>query len=196
MIEKLKGHIPDSVYQELPRIIKEFKIDTPLRMAHFLSQTAHESGEFKRFVENLNYSEESLKKIFSKYFPGNLAKSYARNPQKIANRVYANRMGNGSEESGDGWKYRGRGAIQVTFKNNYKALGNYLGVDLINNPDLVTSKYILTSAAWFFKENDLFSLCEDATKDTVIKLTQRINGGQNGIEHRWSLFNKFYKILS
>ena len=115
-LDKLKGHIPDSVIEQIPDTAKKFNITTPLRLAHFLSQCGHESGGFKLVNENVNYSAAGLKGIFGKYFPGNLAESYARQPQKIASRVYGGRMGNGDESTGEGYKFRGRGYIQLTGK--------------------------------------------------------------------------------
>ena len=196
-LEKLKGHIPDSVIAQIPETAEKFQINTPLRLAHFLSQCSHESAGFKVFQENLNYSASGLKNIFSKYFPGNLNESYARQPQKIASRVYGGRMGNGVESTGEGYKFRGRGALQTTGKENYKKLGNFLGVDLIDNPDLVATKYQLSSAAFFFESNKLWSICDKgATSDVVTQLTKRINGGTIGLTDRIKHFNEFYKLLS
>ena len=118
-IDKLKGHIPDNVLSQIPETAQKFNITTNLRLAHFLAQCAHESGGFKAVSENLNYSADGLRKIFGKYFPSTLAESYARQPEKIASRVYADRMGNGNEMSKEGYKFRGRGYIQLTGKNNY-----------------------------------------------------------------------------
>jgi putative chitinase len=196
-LEKLKGHVPDSVIAQIPETAEKFQINTPLRLAHFLSQCSHESAGFKVFQENLNYSASGLKNIFSKYFPGNLNESYARQPQKIASRVYGGRMGNGVESTGEGYKFRGRGALQTTGKENYKKLGNFLGVDLIDNPDLVATKYQLSSAAFFFESNKLWSICDKgATSDVVTQLTKRINGGTIGLSERIREFNEFYKLLS
>jgi putative chitinase len=196
-LEKLKGHIPDSVIAQIPETAEKFQINTPLRLSHFLSQCSHESAGFKVFQENLNYSASGLKNIFSKYFPGNLNESYARQPQKIASRVYGGRMGNGVESTGEGYKFRGRGALQTTGKENYKKLGNFLGVDLIDNPDLVATKYQLSSAAFFFESNKLWSICDKgATSDVVTQLTKRINGGTIGLTDRIKHFNEFYKLLS
>jgi putative chitinase len=196
-LEKLKGHIPDSVISQIPETAEKFQINTPLRLAHFLAQCSHESAGFKVFQENLNYSASGLKNIFSKYFPGNLNESYARQPQKIASRVYGGRMGNGVESTGEGYKFRGRGALQTTGKENYKKLGNFLGVDLIDNPDLVATKYQLSSAAFFFESNKLWSICDKgATSDVVTQLTKRINGGTIGLTDRIKHFNEFYKLLS
>jgi len=118
-LANLKGHIPDSVIAQIPDTAKRFGIASPLRLAHLLAQASHESGHFKAVTENLNYSADGLKKIFPKYFPGNISESYARNPEKIANKVYSSRMGNGDEASGDGFRYRGRGFLQTTGKSNY-----------------------------------------------------------------------------
>jgi len=195
--DKLKGVIPDTIFDQIPDVMDKFQINTVLRLSHFISQCAHESGNFTRFTENLNYSADGLKKIFPKYFPDDLADDYARQPEKIANHVYCNRLGNGDEDSGDGWNFRGRGALQITGKNNYQSLGNELEVDLINDPDLVATDYALASAAWFFEKNNLFIICDEGDDtNTITKLTKRINGGINGLDSRIQLFNKFYPILN
>lgn len=175
----------------------EFYKLTPIRAAHFFGQTSHETGEFKIFTENLNYSAEGLQKIFGKYFPGDLEKSYAKNPQKIANRVYASRMGNGDEKSGDGWKYRGRGALQLTGKDNYKAFADYLKrPEILDNPDLVSTQFAFESAMFFFDKNKLWLICDKGINDnTILTLTQRINGGTNGLQHRSSLTKKYYEFV-
>jgi putative chitinase len=196
-LDKLKGHIPDSVISQIPETAAKFNITNNLRLAHFLAQCGHESGGFKAVSENLNYSASGLKNIFAKYFPGNLSESYARQPQKIASRVYGGRMGNGPEETGDGFKYRGRGYIQLTGKNNYTNFAKFIGEDTVNNPDLVATKYPLASAAFFFESNKLWSICDEGADDkTIIKLTKRINGGLIGIDHRLKEFKHFYKLLS
>jgi putative chitinase len=196
-LQNLKGHIPDAVIAQIPDTAKKFNITNPLRLAHFLAQCGHESGGFKAVQENLNYSADGLKKIFPKYFPGNLAEGYARNPEKIASKVYGGRMGNGDESTGEGFKFRGRGFLQTTGKDNYKRLGNFLNEDLISNPDLVATKYPLASAAFFFDSNKLWSICDKGADDaTVTAVTKRVNGGTIGIEHRLSEFRKFYKLLS
>ena len=142
---------------------------TPERAAHFFAQTAHESGNFTAFSENLNYSAQGLQNIFGKYFPGNLNESYARNPEKIANRVYASRMGNGDEASGDGWKYRGRGALQLTGKSNYQAFADYLKKpEVVTSPDLVSTVYAFESAMFFFDKNKLWSICDKGVNDASI----------------------------
>jgi putative chitinase len=161
---------------------------SPHRAAHFFAQTAHESGNFKAFSENLNYGAKGLRGIFGKYFPTDaLAKAYERQPQKIANRVYANRMGNGDEASGDGWKYRGRGPLQLTGKNNYRAFGKYIGreQEILDNPDLVATELGFESALWFFDANKLWGICDQGINDAaILQLTKRINGGTHGLEDR------------
>ena len=170
---------------------------TPERAAHFFAQTAHETGGFKAFSENLNYSADGLQKIFGKYFPGVLEESYARQPEKIANRVYADRMGNGTETSGDGWKYRGRGALQLTGKSNYKAFSDYLKNPLImEQPDLVAGELAFESAMFFFERNKLWEICDKGVnKDTILALTKRINGGTHGLADREEKTNNFYGWL-
>jgi putative chitinase len=170
-----------------------FKL-TPERAAHFFGQTAHESGNFTAFSENLNYSADGLKKIFSKYFPGNLADLYARNPEKIANRVYASRMGNGDEASGDGWKFRGRGALQLTGKSNYEAFAKYLkNSNILVDPGLVATEYSFESALFFFDNNKLWSICDKGvTDEAILALTKRINGGTHGLADRVEKTKKFY----
>jgi putative chitinase len=170
---------------------------TPMRAAHFFAQTAHETGEYKLFSENLNYSAQGLQGTFGKYFPGTLEESYARNPEKIANRVYADRMGNGNEASGDGYKYRGRGALQLTGKANYQAFATYLNKpEILTNPDLVSTTYAFESAMYFFDKNKLWAICDQGVNDTAITaLTKRINGGTNGLDHRRTLTNKYYTYV-
>jgi putative chitinase len=170
---------------------------TPERAAHFFAQTAHETGGFKAFSENLNYSADGLQKIFGKYFPGLLEESYARNPEKIANRVYADRMGNGSEATGDGWKYRGRGALQLTGKANYKAFSDYLKNPLVmEQPDLVAGELAFESAMFFFDKNKLWDICDKGvTKETILALTKRINGGTHGLADREEKSFKYYGLL-
>jgi putative chitinase len=170
---------------------------TPVRAAHFFAQTAHETGGFKAFSENLNYSAKGLQGIFGKYFPGTLEESYARQPEKIANRVYASRMGNGNEASGDGWKYRGRGALQLTGKANYQAFAKYLGTDeVVTNPDLVATKYAFESAMFFFDKNKLWDICDKGvSKETILALTKRINGGTHGLADREEKTFKYYGFV-
>jgi putative chitinase len=173
-----------------------FKL-TPIRATHFFAQTSHETGGFTIFTENLNYSEDGLKKIFGKYFPGNLNELYARNPQKIANRVYASRMDNGDERSGDGYKFRGRGALQLTGKENYKAFSDYLKKpEIMTNPDLVATTYSFESAMFFFDKNKLWSICDKGINDTsILTLTKRINGGTHGLADRSEKTKKYYEYV-
>jgi putative chitinase len=195
-LDALRGHIPDAVIAQIPDTAAKFGITNVLRLAHFLAQCGHESGNFKAVSENLNYSADGLKKIFPKYFPGALNESYSRNPQKIANRVYSSRMGNGDEASGEGFKFRGRGYIQLTGKSNYSAFDKFVDDDILANPDLVATKYPLMSAAFFFNNNKLWSICDlGATEDVVKKVTLRVNGGQIGILDRIKHFNEFYALL-
>ena len=193
----LKGHIPDTVIAQIPTVMEKFQINTPLRLAHFLAQCGHESGGFKAVQENLNYSADGLKKIFPKYFPGNLAESYARNPEKIASKVYGGRMGNGDETTKEGFKFRGRGYIQLTGKSNYTAFAQSIGEDTVANPDLVATKYPLASAAWFFSKNGLNTIADKgADTATVTAVTKRVNGGTIGLADRIKHFNEYYKLLS
>jgi putative chitinase len=195
-LDKLKGHIPDKVIEQIPDTAKKFNITTPLRLAHFLSQCGHESGGFRLVNENVNYSAAGLKGIFGKYFPGNLAESYARQPQKIASRVYGGRMGNGVESTGDGYKFRGRGYIQLTGKDNYTRFGKFIGEDTVANPDLVATKYPLASAAFFFDSNKLWSICDKGSDNaTVTAVTKRVNGGTIGLADRIKHFNEYYNLL-
>lgn len=167
---------------------------SPNRAAHFFAQTAHESGNFKTFSENLNYSAKGLRSTFGKYFPTNLsAQMYARQPERIANRVYANRMGNGPESSGDGWKYRGRGALQLTGKFSYQAFADYIGrPDIMKNPDLVATELCFESALWFFDRNKLWSICDRGVNESaIVALTKRVNGGLHGIDDRRAKTKKY-----
>ncbi len=198
LVKKLNGHIPQVVIDELPYIMDKYKINTGLRLAHFLAQCAHESGNFKVKTENLNYSAKRLTEVFRKYFPTmQMALQYQRNPQKIANLVYGNRMGNGNEASGDGWKFRGRGYIQLTGKNNYTAFEKSNGFKcILENPDLVATTYPLTSAAWFFNINNINAISDrGATRKVIEDVTLRVNGGRNGLEDRISKFYVFFNIL-
>lgn len=195
-LEKLKGHVPDSVIAQIPDTAAKFGITNVLRLAHFLSQCGHESGGFKIVNENLNYSADGLKRIFPKYFPGSLNESYARKPEKIANKVYSSRMGNGNEGSGEGWKYRGRGYVQLTGKFNYTAFNKTVEEDVLENPDLVATKYPLASAAWFFDSNKLWTICDRGSDDaTVTAVTRRVNGGTIGLSDRIKHFKEYFNLL-
>jgi putative chitinase len=171
---------------------------TPARAAHFFAQTAHESGDFKAFSENLNYGAKGLLGIFKKYFPTEAkAAEYERKPEKIANLVYANRMGNGDEASGDGYKFRGRGALQLTGKDNYKAFADYMKQpEIMDNPDLVATKYSFESAIFFFDKNKLWSICDQGINDAaILALTKRINGGTHGLDDRKQKTYKYYEYV-
>lgn len=192
----LKGHIPDAVIAQIPDTAAKFNITTPLRLAHFLAQCGHESGGFKAVNENLNYSADGLTKIFGKYFTAATAPAYARNPEKIANKVYSARMGNGPEASGDGWKHRGRGYIQLTGKDNYSRFDKTVDDDILANPDLVATKYPLSSAAFFFNSNSLWTICDKGADDaTVTAVTKRVNGGNIGLADRIKHFKEYYALL-
>jgi putative chitinase len=197
-LDKLKGHVPQVVIDSIPEVASKFGINTPLRVAHFLAQCGHESGGFRLTQENLNYSAKGLNGIFRKYFPTEAAAaSYARNPQKIANKVYGNRMGNGPESSGEGYKFRGRGYIQLTGKENYTAFGKSIGVDIPSNPDSVASTYALASAAWFFSKNGLHKIADEGASDLVVtKITKRVNGGTIGLPDRIKHFKEYYHLLA
>ncbi len=197
-LEKLKGHIPDAVIAQIPDTASKFGINTPLRLAHFLAQCGHESGGFRVTQENLNYSAKGLMGIFKKYFPTQaLAEAYQRQPQKIANKVYASRMENGTEASGDGYKFRGRGYIQLTGRANYTAFGKAINEDIANNPDVVSGKYALLSAAWFWSKNGLNKLADGgATDATVTSITKRVNGGTIGLPDRIKHFKEYYHLLA
>lgn len=166
---------------------------TTIQLAHFAGQLSHESFDFKITSENLNYSAERLLQVFPKYFNEKNVILYARKPIRIANRVYANRMGN--VNIGDGWKYRGRGYIQLTGKNNYSAFSKFIGEDCVSNPDLVSQKYALESAIWFFFENNIFAICKDLSDESIKKVTKKINGGLNGFADRKAKTLKYYNLL-
>jgi putative chitinase len=196
-VSKLKGKLPDNVYDEIQSVMNVFSINTPNRLSHFLGQCAHESGNFKFTSENLNYSTKGLIATFPKYFkqPG-LAEAYARNPERIASRVYADRMGNGAEGTSDGWKFRGRGYIQLTGKSNYSTFDKFVNEDVMSNPNLVATKYPLLSAGWFFHKNKLNLISDKGlTEPVMLELTKRINGGTNGLQDRIKYTIKFGKIL-
>jgi putative chitinase len=196
-LEKLKGHIPESVIAQIPDTASKFQINTPLRLAHFLAQCGHESGGFKATQENLNYSAKGLMGIFKKYFPTqSLAEQYQRNPQKIASKVYGGRMGNGPESTGEGFKFRGRGYIQLTGKENYTAFGKSINEDMTANPDKVATHYPLLSAAWFFNKNGLHRMADEGATDSVVtKITRRVNGGTIGLADRIKHFKEYYNLL-
>lgn len=193
------GAEPDGSFgpQTIKSIRDYFKL-TNEQAAHFCGQTSHETGGFQIFTENLNYSASGLRGIFGKYFPNNLSEEYARQPIKIASRVYANRMGNGDEASQDGWKFRGRGAIQLTGKSNYKLFSDYIKKpEIMTNPDSVSVEFAFESALFFFNNNKLWSIANKGVNDdTILALTKKINGGTNGLEERASLTKRYYTWLT
>jgi putative chitinase len=197
-LDKLKGHVPDAVIAQLPDTIAKFELNTPLRLAHFLAQAGHESGGFKAVNENLNYGAKGLLGIFKKYFPTpEKAALYERKPEKIANLVYGGRMGNGPEASGEGYKFRGRGYIQLTGKDNYKAFDAVVPENLIESPDLVATKYPLLSAAWFFHKNGLHKIADKGATDAVVtEVTKRVNGGTIGLADRIKHFKEYHALLA
>ena len=196
-ITPLKDNLPNNVYAQLPGTNAEFGIDDELKLAHFLGQCAYESIQFTAVRENLNYSAEALLRVFPKYFDNDSATEYAYQPEKIANRAYANRIGNGDEASGDGYNYRGRGYIQLTGKDNYQRFGDSVGQDAVTNPDLVATSYPLLSAAYFFRSRNIFAVCEQgATVATVTAVTRLVNTGIIGLADRVKSFNKYYVLLT
>lgn len=193
---KTNVKVPDDIVLAM----RKWKVglDNPLERAHFLAQCSHESSNFREKVEGLNYSSAGLQKTFSKYFPTKeLADSYARKPEKIASKVYANRMGNGDEASKEGYKYRGRGYIQLTGKSNYKKMYETIGGNdnIVSNPNLVETKFPADSACYFWTKNNLKKYAVDATDDSIKKLTKRINGGQNGLADRKEKFKLYWGEL-
>lgn len=173
-----------------------YGIDQPHRIAAFLAQCGHESGGWTTFEENLNYSAQGLQSIFGSHFHGD-ADQYARQPEKIANRIYCNRMGNGDEPSGDGWKYRGRGPIQLTGKANYTKFAQDMFDDwqnLLDNPDWVTydKDFALKSAIWFWNAHNLNCYADIGDIKTMTKI---INGGYLGLDERQQLYNQISQYL-
>lgn len=175
-----------------------FKIDTDAQVAHFLANVHHETGGFEQDTENLNYSAQGLERVFKRYFPNHkLATQYARNPIAIANRVYANRMGNGNETSGDGWKYIGRGGIQTTGRDNYKAFANFVGDKMIMlKPELVAEKYFWQSALFYFTRNNLWAQMKYTDANAVKAVRKAVNGGYNGLDEVQRLFTYYYNLIT
>ena len=195
-LENLKGHIPDSVIAQIPDTAAKFNITNPLRLAHFLAQCGHESGGFRAVSENLNYSAKGLVGTFPKYFNSTTAAQYERKPEMIASRVYGGRMGNGDESTKEGYKFRGRGYIQLTGKSNYAGFTKFIGEDCVANPDLVATKYPLASAAFFFNNNNLWVICDRGADDaTITAVTKRVNGGTIGLPDRIKHFKEYYALL-
>lgn len=180
------------LYEKYKTMFNKFGVNTKLRIAYFMAQAEHESN-LKPIEENLNYSASGLRKIFKKYFSELESIKYQRKPEQIANIVYANRMGNGDYNSGDGWKYRGRGLFQITGKNNYTNLSKDVNIDYVTNPDLLLNEAdSVIAALWFWQKNNLNKY---ADAEDVIGLTRKINGGYNGLAHRVELTNKWKGIV-
>lgn len=184
----------DHWYHALEQALPDYDINTKPRIAAFLAQCAHESGEFKFLKENLNYKAESLVKVWPKYFPSlDIAQQYAKKPEKIANRAYANRMGNGPEESGDGWRFCGRGLIQLTGRNNYQAFADSIETNINDIPEyLATFEGAVQSACWFWEN---MNLNQFADRGDILTMTKRINGGTLGLEDRIKHYNSALKIM-
>jgi putative chitinase len=180
----------------LSKLKEVLKIQSNEALAHFMGQIAHETGNFTLDTENLNYSTAGLLTTFKKYFTSEAtASTYTRNPQKIANRVYANRMGNGDEASGEGFLFRGRGALQLTGKNQYKLFSDYIGVDCVKNPELVAGKYYFESAKFYFDTNKLWTITKTIDDASITKLTKKINGGTNGLDDRITKTKEYWQLL-
>jgi putative chitinase len=195
-LDGLAGKVPAGVIAQIPETAQDFGITTNLRLAHFLAQCALESNNFTATVENLNYRAARLMEIFPRFFRGVDPAAFANNPEKIGNRVYANRMGNGDEASGDGFKFRGRGYIQLTGRNNYTSFSTFVGEDCVANPDLVATKFPLASAAFYFKSNNIWAICDRGADDgTVTQVTRAVNGGTHGLAERLQNFKKFMQAL-
>ncbi len=185
------GQVAGVFVPVLNTAMSRYQIVGAKRMAAFIAQVGHESGQLTRLVENLNYSADALRMTWPNRFDADMASAIARKPEQIANIAYGNRMGNIA--SGDGWKYRGRGLIQITGKNNYHACGEALGLDLIAQPELLEKpQYACMSAAWFWATNGLNTLADAGKFDAI---TQRINGGQSGAADRQALYAKALKVL-
>lgn len=207
IIDRLKGIIPDTVLAQIPDTCTKFNITTPLRLAHFLSQCAHESAKFTVVKENLNYSAKRMLEIFKSDFDTNHDKwlspqekekvlQLIGHPDRTANFVYANQNGNGNESSGDGYKYSGRGFIQLTGRVNYASFDKLVDDDILSNPGLVATKYPLMSAAFYFNSRGLWTICDKGSDvATITTVTKRVNGGTYGLDERIAYFNKYWNLL-
>jgi len=194
----LAGHVPPAVIAQIPETAAKFGITTNLRLAHFLAQCDLESIGFTATVENLSYSAQRLLQVFPKYFHGVDLNEYAYNPAMIGNRVYANRMGNGDEASGDGFNFRGRGYIQLTGRDNYTSFSQFLGEDCVADPDLVATSYPLASAAFYFNSNHIWAICDEgADAATVTRVSIAVNGSPpHAVPERLQNFNTFMRALA
>ena len=196
-LKNLTGHIPDAVIVQIPDTAAKFNITNNLRLAHFLAQCGHESAGFRFTQENLGYAAAQLPKMWPSLFNATNAAQYAMKPEMIANRAYGNRMGNGPETSGDGWKFRGRGYIQLTGKQNYTLFDKFVDDDILATPDLVATKYPLMSAAFFFNTNNLWAICDQGATDAVVtSVTKRVNGGTIGLADRLKHFKEYHALLA
>jgi putative chitinase len=199
-LQKLNEAFPDAAeedvekyYEAFVRVFEEYEINTPQRQAAFIAQVAHESGQLTAVRENLNYSADGLMRVFRKYFNASTARAYARQPERIANRVYANRMGNGPESSGEGWKFRGRGLIQLTGKENYTKFAEDMEMTLDEAIEyLETPDGAVESAAWFW---DFKNLNVIADRGDIVTVSKRVNGGTNGLQDRIDLYNHALSVL-
>ena len=197
-LEQLQQILPNNPYVEqwheaLTNLLPDYEINTPHRIAAFIAQCSHESGGFTALKENLNYRAETLRKVFPKYFTDSSAQQFAGQQEAIANRVYANRMGNGPEESGDGYRYCGRGLIQLTGKDNYQNFADSLEMNIEEVPDyLGTFEGALQSACWFWENNNLNQLADSGD---FVTMTKRINGGTIGLEDRIARYNHTLQVL-
>jgi len=202
--QKNNGLLSDGIIgkKTLGKIKEKLKIKSDEDLAHFMGQISHETGEFRLDTENLNYSANGLMRVFRKYFTLDIVGKYERNPEKIGSRVYADRMGNGNEASKEGFKFRGRGALQLTGKNNYKLFSDFVGEDCVKNPELVATKYYFESAKFYFDTNKLWALTKKVDTKSITKVSKAINIGNanssatpHGLDDRIEKTNEFYDIL-
>ncbi len=200
--QRQHGLVPDGIIgkRTLTKMLHVFNIQSKIALSHFLGQIAEETGNFNYGVENLNYSATGLQRIFGRYFPTRAkALEYARNPEKIANYVYADknrRFPLGNTQEGDGWKFRGRGAIQITGRTNYQEFADYIGdCQIMTNPEIVEKKYYWETALWYFKKRNIWSITKSVDDVTIKQVTRRVNGGYNGLAHRKSLTYHFWELL-
>lgn len=189
--QRVSEIVSSQLLKQIDEVISSF--ETPLELAHFLAQCHHESGGFTKTVENLNYSSARLLQVFPRHFNQDNVAVYARNPQRIANKVYGNRMGN--TKPNDGWDFRGRGYIQLTGRSNYELFEGETGNEVLENPALVSTEYPMKSAVWFWNRNKIGELCVDSTDKTITLVTKRINGGVNGLSHRKELTHKYLSLI-
>jgi putative chitinase len=197
-ITKLQDNIPADIYSQIQGVADTFSINSNERLAHFLGQCNHESGGFTVFLENLNYSGSALWALFHTHFETSAeAETFARQPERIANRIYASRMGNSDEDSGDGWRYRGKGCIQLTGKSNHDAFFSTMDLDSNTDPMLICTNYPLLSAAWFWNQHNLNNVADNGIDTaTITTITKKINGGTLGLDDRAAKTNSYFALLS